>query len=136
MHESIDAWVAVVPGLRGLLEAGTDVLDLECGTGETARALAARFPRCRVIAFDRSADNVRAARDRARAEGLARVHFAQLDWRHTIVTGFALVITRRERVVPADRRALAHAVDSALAPGGISLILDGRCPYDAAQNAA
>src|SRR4051812_7096441 len=60
--------------------AGGQVLDLACGTGVVARAVAPRVgPTGRVLGADWSATMIAAARIRAAAHGLARSRFAVMD---------------------------------------------------------
>jgi SAM-dependent methyltransferase len=128
MSELVEAWVDSVPGLRARLEAGCDVLELECGSGELSIALKQRFPRARVLGFDRSDRRIAFARCAARAQGLSGIHFATLDWTHGTVYGFPVVLTQVGRVPAQDREALAKAVRRALRAGGVHLEIDGLWP--------
>lgn len=63
--------VQLAPGCR-VLEAG-------CGTGAQTLQLARRHPHARIVAVDRSADSLRVAEQRLRAEGLSNVEFLLAD---------------------------------------------------------
>lgn len=68
----VDGFLAAVPGLHERLRRGAEVLDLGCGTGQTARLVAEAFPACRVLGVDVVEDVIaRARREHAEVPGLA-----------------------------------------------------------------
>ena len=81
--EVLRSYLSEVTGRVHDLAAGRPVrrlLDLGCGTGNGALALARRFPGADVIAVDQSAAFLARLRDKARDQGLAgRVHTVQAD---------------------------------------------------------
>jgi SAM-dependent methyltransferase len=90
--ERVARWVDAVPGLRLRLEAGGTVLDLECGDGAAAIAVALAFPRARVFGFDGGEERLVRARRRAREAGVEhRVRFAAVDWMAMPAWGFELI---------------------------------------------
>ena len=109
---------------------GADVLDVGCGTGAAARALAARAHR--VVAIDLSPEMIRVARARSAHVGNLEIHLGDfLAWhrrdRFDAVVSFAAL-----HHMPFEL-ALARMAD-ALRPGGRLLVLDlcaGGLVYDA-----
>ncbi|MGH3151240.1 MAG: class I SAM-dependent methyltransferase [Streptosporangiaceae bacterium] len=81
--EVLHAYLSEVTGLVHDLAAGRPVrriLDLGCGTGNGALALARRFPDADVIAVDQSAGFLARLRDKARDLGLdGRVHTVEAN---------------------------------------------------------
>src|ERR1700733_16096939 len=79
----LHSYLSEVTGRVHDLAAGRPVrriLDLGCGTGNGALALARRFPGADVIAVDQSAAFLGRLRDKARALGLdGRVHTVEED---------------------------------------------------------
>ena len=59
--------------------AGATVLEAGCGVGAQTVALATRSPGARILSIDISAESLAAARERARAAGVANVTFQQAD---------------------------------------------------------
>jgi len=107
------------------LAAGDQVLDVGCGTGEDARAIAGRAPDVSVVGIDASEDKVREAR--ARTLGLPR----PVDFR----AGDAYALPFEDETFDACRadRVLHHLVDPQKAlvemvrvtrPGGRVLVSD------------
>lgn len=95
---------------------GAPVLDLACGRGRHALAVA-RWDRS-VLALDRDADALRGLRDRARAEGL-RVQPLRLD----LESGFGIPLQPEScSVILVFRflfRPLCAAITACLRPGGL-----------------
>jgi SAM-dependent methyltransferase len=131
MRDVIEVWVETVPGLREKLEAGCDVLDLECGFGEIAIAIKERFPKARVVGFDRAPVNIGVARAVARARGVGAVQFTRIDWTLATIQGFAVVFTSAGRVSSADKPDLVRAVHRALRADGCHVEIDGVWPVAA-----
>lgn len=66
---------------------GRQVLDCGCGIGILTTFWATLFPSCRFLGLDRSEASLTAARDKAKALGLANLSFEQLDLDRTPVQG-------------------------------------------------
>ncbi len=123
---------AIVDGLP--LTPASRVLEIGCGPGAAARAVAARLDTGVVVAIDRSAAAVAAAR----ASGAAEIAAGRLAVRHSAIEDFALEPGERPfdlvfavrvgaldgRHPAAGRRAWAR-IAAVLAPGG-RLLVDGR----------
>jgi cyclopropane fatty-acyl-phospholipid synthase-like methyltransferase len=131
--------VPLSPRLAAIVDAlpltpGARVLEIGCGPGAAARAVAARLSTGRVVAIDRSAAAVAAAR----AAGAAEIAAGRLSVRRTAVEDFVLepgeapfdlvfavrVGALDGRHPAAGRRAWAR-ITAALAPGG-RVVVDGR----------
>jgi ribosomal protein L11 methyltransferase len=104
--------------------AGVDLLDLGCGSGVLAIALARRFPGARITASDLDPIAVGVARENARANGAAsRIRFvtaAGLGGRG-LAGPFDAIIAN---ILAGPLMALAPRVRGALRPGG-ALVLSG-----------
>lgn len=116
MHQ---LWPVTIPLARAAgVREGARVLDVGCGTGEPALALAQLIaPRGRVLGIDVAPEMVRVAARRARALGLRDAHFAHADI--TAVRGRFDAVTARFSImfVPDVAPALAH-LRGLLAPRG------------------
>jgi ubiquinone/menaquinone biosynthesis C-methylase UbiE len=136
MRDVIEVWVETVPGLREKLEAGCDVLDLECGFGEIAIAIKERFPKARVVGFDRAPVNIGVARAVARARGVTGIQFTRIDWSLATIYGFAVVFTSAGRVSSAEKPDLVRAVERSLRSNGVHVEVDGLWPANHASGQA
>ncbi len=110
------------------LGAGGRALDLACGTGDLAFALAERVPGAEVVGIDASTRMIELAQERRSADPLtgARVRFAVGDMMRLDVSDGAVdVVTAGYalRNVPDHREALAE-IARVLKPGGILVTLD------------
>ncbi|MDH3525011.1 MAG: class I SAM-dependent methyltransferase [Acidobacteriota bacterium] len=121
------AFGAGAPG-EGLLAPGREVLDVGCGAGSGALALAARG--LRVIAVDGSAVALELGRRRARRRGLA------VDWRAGSALGLPVADRSVDLVVDRgclhviarrQRRRYAKEVARVLRPGGSLVVWAARC---------
>lgn len=68
--------LALIPGLADALRAGIDVLDSNCGRGQSLNLLARAFPKSRFVGYDRVGEAVAAGNAQARAWRLANIDFA------------------------------------------------------------
>ena len=130
-HQLVQEWIPAVPGLQERLQAGVAVADVGCGAGAAAIKLAQAFPRSTIHGFDIYEPNIVAARDAARAAGVAdRVTFIQADavnaipGTYDIITYFNVVHDTR------DPLALLRATHGALREDGICVIQDANCHED------
>lgn len=120
-------WLAQLPETRDRLEAGGRALDLGCGVGAAAMALARAFPKSAVLGVDPDGRAIARARASAAAESLSNLSFLEgtidsvppeprfdlvllLDCLHDLVEPEATLARIRER----------------LAPGGILFVMEPR----------
>jgi 2-polyprenyl-3-methyl-5-hydroxy-6-metoxy-1,4-benzoquinol methylase len=117
----------LAPGLRDQLQAGIDVLDIGCGSGKAACALAKAFPNSRFTGFDLCEEAIAAAREEADRLSLRNIHFETRDItqlnqpeHYDLVTAFDVIHDQKSPAVVLDQ------VFSAVRPGGNFLMQDIR----------
>ena len=93
-----DHILPLATGLRDQLQTGIDVLDIGCGSGKAACALAQAFPNSRFAGYDICDDAVAAARAEADRLGLSNIQFeardiTQLDQpeQYDLITAFDVI---------------------------------------------
>jgi len=104
------------------LKAGQRVLDLGCGTGDPAIALAQWVgPRGRVVGIDSAAAMLAVARRRARILRLGNVRFVRADMDRLAPGGrrFDRAVARYALMFAADLERALRSIRASLAPGGI-----------------
>jgi SAM-dependent methyltransferase len=136
-HRLVDHWLRAVEGLEARLLNGARVADVGAGVGVAAIEIARAFPRSRVDGFDLVPRNVERAALRARDAGVGdRTSFRVLDavgeelpGTYDLITLFDVVHDSRDPVT------LLRHVRSALAPGGLALVLEIRSEERLEHNA-
>ncbi|WP_030612996.1 class I SAM-dependent methyltransferase [Streptomyces sclerotialus] len=121
-----DRWNAVNEGFNGPLlaaagiEAGSRVLDIGCGAGQTSRLAARTAREGHVLGLDLSGPMLARARALAAAEGLENVAFEQGDAQaHPLPeAAFDAAVSRFGIMFFADPSAAFRHVGRALRPGG------------------
>lgn len=76
-HRLASYWMAQVPDTAARLEAGGRALDVGCGVGRAALALATAFPATEVLGVDPDPDSVARARDMATAAKADNLRFLE-----------------------------------------------------------
>ena len=69
-HRFTSQWLAAMPDVVARLQAGGRILDVGCGTGRVAIAMAKAFPNAAVVGLDPHAGSIEKARAAATAAGL------------------------------------------------------------------
>lgn len=118
-------WVEALEGVAELLRGGGRLVELGCGRGSGALALAHAFPQAAVLGVDVHAASVEHARAAAAAAGLAeRVRFttaAAQEWHDSGVHLVCLLDCLHDMGNPV---AVAQRAAEALAPGGAVLVVE------------
>jgi SAM-dependent methyltransferase len=118
-------WLGALPGVTARLESGGTVVDVGCGQGAVALALARSFPRSRVVGLDADASAIAAARGLAEEGGLsASVRFEVAAAAELPGNGYDLVTCFESFHEMAEPLAVARRVRAALAPDGAWLIVE------------
>ncbi len=122
-------------GLRDQLQGGIGVLDIGCGSGKAACALAQAFPNSRFVGYDLCDDAIRAAQSEADRLGLKNTCFEVRDITHLnapnrfdLVTAFDVI---HDQKAPAD---VLDEVYASLKPGGTFLMQDIRASSHVENN--
>ena len=115
----------LAPQLEARLEAGIDVLDIGCGSGKAACALAEVYPNSRFTGYDVCEDPIATARQEAQQRGLTNVTFETRDITHLdqhetydLVTAFDVI---HDQKAPDTVLCNVHAI---LRSGGTLLMQD------------
>jgi 2-polyprenyl-3-methyl-5-hydroxy-6-metoxy-1,4-benzoquinol methylase len=134
-HKLTEEWIPAMPDVKAKLEAGGSSLDVGCGSGRAAIAIAKAFSKARVSGYDNHAASIERARTNARAEGVEkRITFKVLDAKRMrgpkfdFITAFDMV---HESAHPV---ALLKAIRRALAPGGTYVMLEMNCSANVDEN--
>ncbi len=129
-------WLARLPATKARLEAGGRALDLGCGVGEAAMALARAFPKAEILGVDPDGRAIERARRAAEEAGLFNLCFLE----GTVDDlpedpGFDLVLLLdclHDMVAP---EAALRAVRRRLAPEGVLFVMEPRAGDRIADNA-
>ncbi|HTJ36880.1 MAG TPA: class I SAM-dependent methyltransferase [Dactylosporangium sp.] len=126
-HALVDEWLPALPDVVERLRtaAAPRILDLGCGAGASALAMAAGFPRAAVLGVDLDEASVAAARSAAAQAGLAdRVTFVHADAGAADDGPFDLITIFEALHDMGDPVGALRAARARLAPGGALLVAD------------
>lgn len=133
----VEDWIGGVPGLTERLRAGGAIADIACGDGDAVVLMARAFPKAQVVGFDLDRAAVRAARERARREGVANVEFVHAPaanlGRHE---AFDLTVCLDSWHHLGDPVQIGRSVRDALRPGGTLLVIESGFSGDLDQDSA
>jgi 2-polyprenyl-3-methyl-5-hydroxy-6-metoxy-1,4-benzoquinol methylase len=122
LHEHI---LPLSAGLATQLEQGARVLDVGCGSGRAACALAKAYPASTFVGYDLSVEAIDAANALVREEGLSNASFRAQDITHLdeadtydVVTAFDIVHDQK------DPETVLANIYTVLKPGGTFLMQD------------
>jgi 2-polyprenyl-3-methyl-5-hydroxy-6-metoxy-1,4-benzoquinol methylase len=131
----VQQWLPLMPEVEARLRAGARVVDVGCGAGRGAVALAKAFPACTVVGYDAHAPVVERARALATEAGVAdRVSFAVLDAAEGLPERFDVITTFDVLHDAVDPQRLLTAIHEALTPGGVHVCLEINCADRAEDN--
>ena len=131
----VTGFLPAAKGLPERLTAGLRVADLGCGTGHAVNLMAKEYPRSDFVGYDFADDAIDRARAEAQAMGVANARFgiqdvAQLpaDATFDLITSFDAIHDQR------DPAAVLRSAATALAPGGIYLVVEPRASSKLEEN--
>ena len=134
-HKLTQQWIPVMPEVQAKLEQGGSSLDVGCGSGRAAIAIAKAFPKAKVSGYDNHAGSLERARANAKAEGMAkRVTFKVVDAKRMHGPKFDFITTFDVVHDSADPVGLMKAIRRSLAPGGTYLMLEMNCSANVNEN--
>ena len=124
-HQLIRKWLPTMPQVSATLGAGGSALDVGCGSGRAAIALAAAFPAAKIHGFDAHPGSLERARNNARAAGLGeRITFEVRDCSKLPPAAFDFISTFDVVHDSIDPAALLRSIRGALKPGGTYLMVE------------
>jgi ubiquinone/menaquinone biosynthesis C-methylase UbiE len=130
-----EAIIPLVPGLAAQLEAGIEVADIGCGSGQALNRLAALFPTSRFTGYDLSVETIDNANREAMKAGLTNVEFVATDATHLPGDArFDLIFTFDAVHDQAHPAAVLANIRRLLKPGGVYLMQDIDGASDVAEN--
>ena len=125
----------LVAGLEERLQAGIDVADIGCGSGHALNIMAQAFPRSRFTGYDFSQEGIASAQAESRQLGLTNTHFEARDVSHLDIQDHYDFMTAFDSIHDQARPAeVLKAIERALRPGGIFLMLDIRASSQLEEN--
>jgi SAM-dependent methyltransferase len=134
-HMLVQQWLPALPALAARLTQGGSVADVGCGTGRALVALAQAFPNSRFVGYDRFAPSLANAITAASAAGVAdRVRFEQRDVVEGLLGQYDLITIFDALHDFHDPVAGLRAVERALKPDGVCLLLEMNCAERLEQN--
>jgi len=130
------AWAALVAGTAPPAHDGAfTYLELGCGFGETALAVATAHPKARVVVMDMNPDHVVAVRDKAAALGLDNVEAYDQsfdEFRHPIKADYVASHGVVSWVTDQVREQFTQMIDRTAAPGALVYVSYNAMPGRAA----
>jgi SAM-dependent methyltransferase len=125
VSQLFDTILPLADGLQERLEAGIDVMDAGCGSGQALIAMARRYPNSRFTGYDLSKDAIAVAGKSAAAHGLDNIRFIVRDLTdysepasYDFITSFDAVHDQK------DPQGLVCGIRGALRDGGVYLMQD------------
>ena len=124
-HQLIRKWLPTMPQVVASLSEGGSSLDVGCGSGRAAIAIANAFPKARVSGFDAHPGSLARARANAKAAGLGdRIKFDVVDCTKLPAAQFDFISTFDVVHDSVDPDALLKSIRNALKPGGTYLMVE------------
>ncbi|MGH2395141.1 MAG: class I SAM-dependent methyltransferase, partial [Candidatus Limnocylindria bacterium] len=121
----LSKYLTLPEGLLSRLEAGIRVADIGCGTGCCISLMAARFPKSTFVGYDFSEPAISQARAEVEGQGLTNASFAVADGaRFEAPIPFDMITAFDAIHDQADPDGVLRRIRSALAPGGLFLMVD------------
>jgi 2-polyprenyl-3-methyl-5-hydroxy-6-metoxy-1,4-benzoquinol methylase len=125
MANLVSSWIPALDGVEAKLRRGARVADIGCGHGASTILMAQAYPDSTFLGFDYHTASIEAARERARAAGVAdRARFEVEDARAYPGTGYDLVMIFDALHDLGDPVGTAAHVWESLAPDGTWMIVE------------
>lgn len=134
---SLCEWIIPMGGkeLMQDLEAGIDVLDLQCGTGMNVLTLGNKYPLSWFTGYDSDPGNVLTANKAAAKAGLRNVRFKQVDLlQSSELSSYDLITCFGSLAESGNVKGVLARANQALRSGGTLLIQDVAASSDAKSN--
>jgi len=124
-HQLVRKWLPAMPQVAERLNAGGSALDVGCGSGRAAIAIAKGFPKARVFGFDVHPGSIERARANAKSEGVAdRVTFEVVDGTKLPAGQFDLISTFDVVHDSVDPVGLVRSIRNAVKPDGTYFMVE------------
>ena len=124
-HQLVRKWMPTMPQVVAKLSEGGSSLDVGCGSGRAAIAIAGAYPKAKVFGFDAHPGSIERARANAKAAGLAdRITFEARDCTRLPAAQFDFISTFDVVHDSVDPVALLKSIRGALKPGGTYLMVE------------
>ncbi|HWJ40509.1 MAG TPA: class I SAM-dependent methyltransferase, partial [Candidatus Limnocylindrales bacterium] len=124
-HSLIRKWLPTMPQVVAKLTEGGSSLDVGCGSGRAAIAIAAAFPKAKVFGFDAHGGSLERARANAKAAGLGdRIKFEVVDCTKLPAAQFDFISTFDVVHDSVDPDALLKSIRAGLKPDGTYLMVE------------
>ena len=121
----VDYWLVQLPEVAAKLAAGGRVLDVGCGHGHAALAMAKGFPASEIVGVDPDASSIAEAQAAARAAGVGNVRYVQAFLGDIpAAPGFDLITICDSLHDLPDPVAVLREVRARLAPGGALFVIE------------
>ena len=124
-HQLVRKWLPTMPQVVAKLSEGGSSLDVGCGSGRAAIAIATAFPKAKVFGYDAHQGSLERARANAKAAGLGdRINFDVVDCTKLPAAQFDFISTFDVVHDSVDPDALLKSIRGALKPGGTYLMVE------------
>jgi ubiquinone/menaquinone biosynthesis C-methylase UbiE len=134
-HQLVRKWLPTMPQVVAKLSEGGSSLDVGCGSGRAAIAIANAFPKADVHGFDAHAGSLERARANAKAAGLGdRIKFDVVDCTRLPAARFDFISTFDVVHDSVDPGALLKSIRGALKPDGTYLMVEVNVSSDLKDN--
>ena len=124
-NQLVHKWLPAMPQVVAKLGEGGSSLDVGCGSGRAAIAIASAFPKAQVFGFDVHPGPIERARANAKAAGLGdRIKFHLVDCTRLPAAEFDFISTFDVVHDSVDPAAILKSIRAALKPGGTYLMVE------------
>jgi ubiquinone/menaquinone biosynthesis C-methylase UbiE len=124
-HSLVRKWLPAMPQVVASLNDGGSALDVGCGSGRAAIAIATAFPKAKVFGFDAHQGSLERARANAKAAAVAdRITFDVVDCTKLPSAQFDFISTFDVVHDSVDPAALLKSIRGALKPGGTYFMVE------------